>query len=190
MELDEYYSIDSILAEQTKIPCTALIDYSAEVNLMGDGQPVTRNQRFELPYWIAKPLAQYTLPNDSSLILIELPKTFGTRVRNVLDASPTNVDFRLLCPYFYLFGVKLLDLVVDDSLSKVLKEAFKERLKDIMNYSQTLGASSGQEFLQKLDETEKEIYRAGQESALHFRQWRDRSIHQIKTVDINSRSQT
>lgn len=64
------------------------------------------------------------LPNtvDNSLISIELPKTFGTRVRNALDASPTSVDFRLLCPYFYLFGVKLLDLVVDDSLSKVLKE--------------------------------------------------------------------
>ncbi|CAO3643384.1 unnamed protein product [Mucor hiemalis] len=161
MELDEYYNIDSILAEQS----------------------VNRNQRFELPYWMAKPLAQYT-----SLISIELPKTFGTRVRNALDASPTSVDFRLLCPYFYLFGVKLLDLVVDDSLSKILKEAFKERLRDIMNYSQTLGASTGQEFLHKLDETEKEIYKAGQESALHFRQWRDRSIHQIKTADINSRS--
>lgn len=81
-----------------------------------------------------------------------------------------------------------------------------------MNYSQTLGASTGQEFLQKLDETEKEsntknilnlyflskkyiyirflVYRAGQESALHFRQWRDRSIRQIKTIDINSRSQS
>lgn len=59
---------------------------------------------------------------ESSLISIELPKTFGTRVRNALDASPTSVDFRLLCPYFYLFGVKLLDLVVDEALSKVLKE--------------------------------------------------------------------
>lgn len=79
-----------------------------------------------------------------------------------------------------------------------------------MNYSQTLGASTGQEFLHKLDETEKEsefeqtfllgkkwsctnfspVYKAGQESALHFRQWRDRSIHQIKTADINARSQS
>lgn len=190
MELDEYYNIDSILAEQTRIPCTALHEYSAGANLTGDGQPVNRNQRFELPYWQAKPLAQYTLTNSDSLISIELPKTFGTRVRNALDASPTSVDFRLLCPYFYLFGVKLLDLVVDEALSKVLKEAFKERLRDIMNYSQTLGASTGQEFLHKLDETEKEIYKAGQESALHFRQWRDRSIHQIKTADINARSQS
>lgn len=78
-----------------------------------------------------------------------------------------------------------------------------------MNFSQTLGASVGQEFIQKLDETEREskkkdakklflcniltflelVYRAGQESALQFRNWTNRSIHQIKTVDITSRSQ-
>lgn len=32
------------------------------------------------------------------------------------------------------------------------------------------------------------VYRAGQESAVHFRQWSNRSIHKIKTVDITSRS--
>ena len=56
------------------------------------------------------------------MISIELPKTYGTKVRNVLDVGATGVDFKLLCPYFYLFGIKLLDLVVDDSLAGVLEK--------------------------------------------------------------------
>ncbi|KAG1096701.1 hypothetical protein G6F42_018318 [Rhizopus arrhizus] len=201
MELDEYYSIDSILAEQQKIPCITLHDYSKEANLNGDNSEVRmstlpavpcikfrihqlkRGSRVELPYWIAKPLAQFT-----SLISIELPKTYSTKVRNVLDASPTSVDFKLLCPYFYLFGRKLLDLVVDDSLTSVLEKAFKTRLRDVMDFSQSIGSATGQNYLQKLDETEKELYRVGQESALQFIQWRDRSAQRIKTVELGARS--
>ncbi|KAL7309628.1 DNA replication protein [Mucor circinelloides] len=188
MELDEYYSIDSILAEQQKIPCITLHDYSKEANLNGDNSELKRGSRVELPYWIAKPLAQFTLPTDDSLISIELPKTYSTKVRNVLDASPTSVDFKLLCPYFYLFGRKLLDLVVDDSLTSVLEKAFKTRLRDVMDFSQSIGSATGQNYLQKLDETEKELYRVGQESALQFIQWRDRSAQRIKTVELGARS--
>lgn len=71
------------------------------------------------------------LPPDAverSLISIELPKSFGTRVRNALDASPSSVDFRLLCPYFYLFGLKLLELVVDKPLATVLNKVRKYTL--------------------------------------------------------------
>ncbi|KAI7900953.1 uncharacterized protein BX663DRAFT_515837 [Cokeromyces recurvatus] len=184
MELDEYYDIDSILAEQIKIPCIALHDYTKEANLNGNNTEVKRNTRVELPYWMAKPLAEYSLPANDSLISIELPKTYGTKVRNALDASPVLVDFRLLCPYFYLFGIKLLDLVVDDKLGGILQKAFKLRLQETMNYSRTINSSKGQEFLQKLDETEKELFRAGQDSALQFKQWRDRAVHQIKTANI------
>lgn len=146
------------------------------------------------------------MPCNSSLISIELPKTYSTKVRNVLDASPTSVDFKLLCPYFYLFGRKLLDLVVDDSLTSVLEKAFKTRLRDVMDFSQSIGSATGQNYLQKLDETEKEcklisiccykhsliaiisVYRVGQESALQFIQWRDRSAQRIKTVELGARS--
>ncbi|KAI9486314.1 MAG: hypothetical protein EXX96DRAFT_548624 [Benjaminiella poitrasii] len=190
MDLDEYYNIDSILAEQIKIPCIALHDYTKEANLNGNHTEVKRNSRVELPYWMAKPLAEYLLPANESLISVELPRTFGTKVRNALDASPALVDFRLLCPYFYIFGIKLLDLVLDDKLGGVLHKAFTLRLKEIMDFSRTLGTSKGQEFLQKLDETEKELFKAGQDSALQFKQWRDRAVHQIKTIDIGPKPPT
>lgn len=55
-----------------------------------------------------------------------------------------------------MFGRKLLDLVVDDSLTNILEKAFKTRLRDVMDYSQSIGSATGQTYLQKLDETEKE----------------------------------
>ncbi|KAI8393938.1 uncharacterized protein BYT42DRAFT_552775 [Radiomyces spectabilis] len=187
MDSNEYYNIDSILAEHTRIPCIFLHNISADVNLTGDGTEITRQSRLELPFWLVKPFAEFTLPDNSQLISLEIPKAYGTRVRNVLEAGPTNVDFRLLCPYFYLFGMKLLKLVVDDSLAAILEKAFKTRIKEIMDYSQTGTASLGHEFLQKLDETEKELFKAGQESAHHLRLWRNRSFYHLRSVDINAR---
>jgi GINS complex subunit 3 len=53
---------------------------------------------------------------------VELPKTYGSNVRNALQASPTTVDFKSLCPYFFAFGAKLLELVVDIQLPSVLEK--------------------------------------------------------------------
>jgi GINS complex subunit 3 len=61
---------------------------------------------------------------------IELPKAFGVRVRNALDASPSSVDYRLLCPFFYVFGHKLLDLVVLPELAHVLESVSICRLSE------------------------------------------------------------
>ncbi|KAG1471898.1 hypothetical protein G6F56_001848 [Rhizopus delemar] len=122
MELDDYYNIDNILAEHTKVPCTVLCDFDQKANLSGDDVAVPRNTRVELPYWIAKPLAQYTTPRRENLIVIEMPKTYGTKVRNMLVASPESVDFRSLGPYFYEFGVKLVTFIEDQELPGVLQK--------------------------------------------------------------------
>ncbi|CEG68356.1 DNA replication protein [Rhizopus azygosporus] len=186
MDLDQYYDFDSILAEHTKVPCIALCDFEKDVNLLGDETPVSRNTRIELPYWVAKPLAQYTSPSEGNLIVVEMPKTYGTRVRNMLLASPESVDFRSLSGYYYEFGVKLIEFLIDDQLPHIIDKAFKQRLKSIMNYSQSSGSTIGIEFIQRLDETEKDLYRLGQQSASDFRKWLDRAIYKIKNVDIAS----
>ncbi|KAF7725987.1 DNA replication protein [Apophysomyces ossiformis] len=225
MENDEYYDIDSILAEHTKIPCIFLHDIDAEANVQGDDSIVSKsdllkhitnrkgkiraNTRIELPYWMAKTLAQFTLPNGEKLLTVEIPKTYGKRVRNALAAGALNVDFRILCPYFYTFGTKLVELVRDEDLAPTLSEAFKTRLKEIMDYSQSGVNAVGQEFLHRLDETENEckyfffwpkemisfcflhvVLKAGQHSSSQARQWRNRSLHQLKSTDIKARFTT
>ncbi|KAI7856692.1 putative DNA replication complex GINS protein psf3 [Circinella umbellata] len=187
MNNDEYYDIDSILAEHSKIPCIFLHDIDASVNLSGDGNEIAANSRVELPFWMAKVLAQYRLPNGENLVTIELPRAYGTRVRNSLDASPTSIDFRQVSPYFYQFGTKLYDLIIDDQLPATLEKTFKARLKEIMNISLTGSTNVGQDFLQKLDETEKELFKAGQESTAESRKWRHRRRQQLKPVSLGHR---
>ncbi|KAI9308431.1 DNA replication complex GINS protein psf3 [Cunninghamella echinulata] len=184
MEDDEYYDIDSILAEHTKMPCVIQRDIDAETNLSGDGTDLPRGSRVELPFWLSKALAQLTLEGNETMIQIELPKAFGMRVRNALDASPTAVDYRLLCPFFYIFGHKLLDLLVVPELAPVLENAFKLRLRSIMDYSQSGAGNIGQEFLQKLDETEKELFKSSQDSASQLRQWYNKKVYRLDYKSI------
>ncbi|CAO3597330.1 unnamed protein product [Absidia cylindrospora] len=110
---------------------------------------------------------------------IELPKAFNARVRNALEASPLAVDYRLLCPFFYLFGNKLLDLVVFPELGRVLERAFKTRLRGIMDYSQSGTNGMEGDFLQKLDETEKGLFKTGQESATQLRHWYNKKLFSL-----------
>lgn len=49
-----------------------------------------------------------------------MPKTYGTRVRNMLLASPESVDFRSLSGYYYEFGVKLIEFLIDDQLPHII----------------------------------------------------------------------
>ncbi|CAO3611696.1 unnamed protein product [Cunninghamella blakesleeana] len=184
MEDDEYYDIDSILAEHTRIPCVLQRHIDAEANLSGDGADLPRGSRVELPFWLSKALAQLTLEDNETIISIELPKSFGIRVRNALDASPTSVDYRLLCPFYYVFGHKLLDLLVVPELAPVLENAFKQRLRAIMDYSQSGVSSMGQEFLQKLDETEKELFKSSLESATQLRHWYNKKVFRLEYKSI------
>jgi hypothetical protein len=57
---------------------------------------------------------------------------YGTKVRNVLDADPMTVDYRILCPYFYLFGLKLLEFIVDEALPGILEKVRQIRANDLM----------------------------------------------------------
>jgi len=44
------------------------------------------------------------------MVDIEIPKFYGARMREDLKASSTAVNIHRLCPYFYTFGIKLLNL--------------------------------------------------------------------------------
>ncbi|RUP47167.1 hypothetical protein BC936DRAFT_146059 [Jimgerdemannia flammicorona] len=150
---DDYYNIDAILADQQKLPCIFKCDVKGLGYLDGNNDvDLRRDTKVELPFWLVETLAKA----PDLFEVAGLPKYYGTRVRSALNASPTSIDFRSLCPYYYMFGVRLVTLLKDDPLTEMLGKAFKARLQLIMDYAQNGSSQEQTEFLQMLDETERE----------------------------------
>ncbi|KAF9280364.1 DNA replication protein [Mortierella alpina] len=130
--MEDYYDIDSILAEDQ----------------------LKAGSRIDIPFWLAREIVDHpegTVPMD-----IETPEFYGPKVRNGLRAEATVVDLPKLCPNFFRFGTHFLQLIEDNKLAKVLEEAFKARLQRTMDHTQSGGNSNSTEYLNRLDETERE----------------------------------
>ncbi|KAI9012745.1 hypothetical protein BC832DRAFT_589730 [Gaertneriomyces semiglobifer] len=177
---EDYWDIDAILADQSRIPCSFRMDVPGYGFLEGNHDiDLAAGAKVELPYWLAEHLAIH------DLVELELPVCFGHRVRNDLAASPMAVNLNRLCPYFYRFGVKIINLVVDAMLPTILSNALKARLPLIMDYTQTSKLRTDRsDFIMTLDETEKDIYKLGHESASQMTQWHQRKGTRIKTADV------
>jgi len=79
-----------------------------------------------------------------------------------------------------MFVVKLVTLLKDDPLTEMLGKAFKSRLQLIMDHAQNGSAGDQIGFLQRLDETERELYRAGYDSAAALRRWNSRERGRLR----------
>lgn len=131
-----YWSISSILADSSKIPCHFKLSVPGLSHLRGDAgvqsQEVTSSQaaddaaiddviesgtRIELPYWLA---ANFVL-ND--LVDISMPKPFSQRVRNAVDADATSVLLRGQSNWWYGTGTRIAELMnssmIMDTLNNV-----------------------------------------------------------------------
>ncbi|KAG0287149.1 DNA replication protein, partial [Dissophora globulifera] len=119
-----------------------------------------------------------TVPMD-----IETPEFFGPKVRNGLRANAAMVDLPKLCPSFFRFGTHFLQLIDDPALARVLEEAFKSRLQMTMDHTQSGGTSNSTDYLNRLDETERELYKAGLESSASVHQWNQQSFGRIRSAN-------
>ncbi|TPX42841.1 hypothetical protein SeMB42_g04967 [Synchytrium endobioticum] len=184
----DYYDIEAILADQQRVPCFFSYPVPGYGFLDGNNDAdLPPNTRVELPYWMAETLA------IREWVEIDLPKYYQVKVRNDLKASPTVVNLYQLCPYFYEFGIRIVNLIVDDVLCKVLSETFTHRVQLIMNYTQaTILRTDRSDFIQSLDETEKDLYRVGVESTGVMIRWiRSRaSSARIMTADVLTRDRS
>lgn len=186
---DAYWDIDEILAEHQRVPASFHVDIPTYGFLEGNHEDtLSRNVLVELPFWLACDLS--LTPGVDDLLSISVPKCFQQRITNDLDAGPASVNLHALCPYFYLFGMKIVLLCYDGALAKTLGSAFTTRLIKIMRYCQSSVATDRNEFLQTLDESEKELFHIGQESALATRRWLSRASGEgkIRTAGVLQRS--
>ena len=124
-----FLDIDEILSEEERIPCIFNIDasnlgYLDSTNNLPD---LPAHSKVELPLWLASTLS------DKNMIEIELPKHYGSRIREDIMAGATAVPLREYSFYYFEVGWKLSRLMRDADLRKTLRTAFTgERYKALM----------------------------------------------------------
>ncbi|KZF25474.1 DNA replication complex GINS protein PSF3 [Xylona heveae TC161] len=170
--MGSYYDIDSILTDSQKVPCTFELSVPGLGYLSGNaGGDMKQGTRCELPLWLAEMLA-VSLGN-SAPITLDIPDALSQRVLNALKASPRSVDLRGQAPHFYRLGTRILDLFEDEEIVDVLTESFKKRAAEIADhaYNPRGALGEGADFLQGIDESERELFRAAHSSAKAMREW-------------------
>ncbi|KAF9057401.1 hypothetical protein BJ165DRAFT_1378995 [Panaeolus papilionaceus] len=186
MEFD-YFSIDSILAENQKIQCT-FKEQLPHMGHLGGGseRDISVNSKVQLPLWLA-----YTVIY-SNWAEFNIPTPFSTRVRNALKAEPCSVRLSNLVGaggLWYGFGKAIMDILSDEQaneMSAMLTAAFSGRLPELIDQAQhfaALGRGGGggpsgnvaQGFREGLDTTERELFSLAQECAKQIKLWYESS---------------
>ncbi|KAJ8468232.1 hypothetical protein ONZ51_g9771 [Trametes cubensis] len=184
---DDYYSIESILAENQKIQCTFKIDIPEMGHLdggkAGDLKALTKAQ---IPLWMAYIII------FSDYADFTVPPPFSARVRNALNAEPRSVRLSSQVGQgglWYGFGRMIMNLLNDNSakeLSGVLTTTFRARLPEVIDQAQhfaslhaAAGPSSGDAgaaaFREGMDGTERELFQLAQDSAKKTKAWYETS---------------
>ncbi|KAI0068899.1 GINS complex Psf3 component [Artomyces pyxidatus] len=184
---DDYYSIESILAENQKIQCTFKVDIPDMGHLDGGNErDIKAQSKIQLPLWIAYILIY------SDYADFTIPSPFSARVKNALNAEAKSVRLSSLVGaggLWYGFGkivMRLLDDAPANEMSEILTKTFRDRLVEVIDQAQHFaalgpaggGGQSGDQalmFREGLDGTERELFALAQESAKRTKQWYESS---------------
>lgn len=171
-----YYDVDAILTDAQKLPCTFELEIPGLGYLDGnEGGSVKAGAKVDLPLWLGVMLAvsSGTQLGGQPLVTLDFPAPLQQRVVNALKADPKTVDLRAQAPQYYSLGAKILDLFEDEDVADVLIETFKKRAADIADHAHNHRGALGEgaDFLRGLDETERQLFRAGHDSAKAVREW-------------------
>ncbi|KAG9219139.1 hypothetical protein PLEOSDRAFT_1075992 [Pleurotus ostreatus PC15] len=186
MEYD-YFSIESILAENQKLQCTFKYDIPDMGHLGGGNErDIKMLSKRQIPLWLA-----YTIIY-SDWADFSIPTPFNAKVRNALKAEPRSVRLSSLVGsggLWYGFGKAVMDILDDDQaeeMSDAMTKAFRGRLTEIVDQAQHFAAlgpvgggssssDSAQLFREGLDGTERELFGLAQESTKRSKRWYEES---------------
>ncbi|CAJ1962409.1 unnamed protein product [Cylindrotheca closterium] len=120
-----YFDVDAILAEEELIPCTTLFEFSHLKHLdpdasIGGGRSssskksraknyLEENSRIKLPLWALEKWA------NLGFVRLQLPRHYGRKARERLEADPGDADLRKKNERFFLAGKVLVDLILTSS---------------------------------------------------------------------------
>ncbi|KAL4990651.1 hypothetical protein BDW68DRAFT_31521 [Aspergillus falconensis] len=169
-----YYDIDSILTDAQKLPCTFELDVPGLGILEGNpGENIKAGTRIDLPLWLGEMLSIGARLGTSRLVTLDIPSALSERVMNALKADPRTVDLRSLAPNYYRLSERVLELFEEEEMVDILSNTFKKRAAEIADHAHNpKGAlGDGVEFLQGLDETERQLFRVAHDGAKETRIW-------------------
>lgn len=181
---------------------TGYLDSSSESEHL---QPGTK---LELPFWMARALCS----RKRHIVSVDLPKQYKEGYREIFTADPTMVDLHKLGPYFYNYGSQLLQFELPEtpdvaksllqvcfsshsSGSKDLRfsdvtyfciffQTFQGRLRKIMDSSQNCFNEDTSKLVEKLDESERILFKEGQQALNDFQCWETRKTEKLKTSEM------
>ncbi|XP_076358118.1 DNA replication complex GINS protein Psf3 [Tachypleus tridentatus] len=177
--MEEYFSVDDILATEVRIPCR----FQLHVYKLGSLNPSSQSPdllpgtKLELPLWLAQAL------QSRHIVSVELPKVYREAYREILCADATMVDLHELGPYFYHIGLYLLNFPYPDTeeISKMLIETFKNRFRKVMDASQHTLQEESSSWTSRLDMSEMGLFNIGQKAFMEFQEWQARKMEKICT---------
>lgn len=163
-----YFSLEDIMATQERVPC------KVEMTLRGLGcvdpstvsEDLVAGTAIQLPYWLASPLCHHRI----KVLSTEVPKIYKESFREIFSADASIVDLHKML-YFYEFGMYISRLNHRDSneINHMIMNAFKDRLRVIMDWAQNL--CTDVPLIQKLDTLEKQLYKDGYQSRMQLCAW-------------------
>lgn len=117
-----YYSVDAILTDSQKAPCTFELEVP-HLTPLNNGSAIENGMKLELPLWMADMLAlSKPAGPSSSLASLDMPAALGPRVINALKADPKSVDIKAQARWFYGLGERMLDLFDEEEMTDVLND--------------------------------------------------------------------
>lgn len=129
-----YFSVEDILASETRVPCETEVQISkcGFLDPSGGTEDLAVGSVVELPLWAATRLCKQ---KREKFITVKTPKFFDENAREVLKAEPAVVDLNKMAAHFYQTGLQICTLPNPDVefIAEVLPETFQKRLPAIFD---------------------------------------------------------
>ena len=181
--MSKYLDLDAILAEDERVPCKFLVDaeHLGHLHPTVSEEDLPKDVVVELPLWLGKAFS------DRNMVKIEMPKHYGSKMRDAILAGASAVDLRDYSHYYFVVGLKLAKMVkpADEDLLRIMRKAFTgERFRDLCVLTLTNSQDDMTDFCQKLTSTELFIFNEGLQAARDLARWKSSESNLLQKASI------
>lgn len=183
--MSRYFSVDDILASEERVP------FQFQVKGAGLGhldpsqgkKDIDESETVELPLWLAEPL------HVGRIGLIDLPRSYSSRVRDQLLADPTAVRLRDYSPFYYETGLRLADQCSGEDAQRLpssIKATLASRVSWIVSRAQYSLNADVSQFVDALTNLEQQLFWQGYAFVRDKLAWRKRKTGILRPLGDGS----